>query len=190
MMNFTKKAGAVAATTLLLATSANAAIFNASASFRTIADISITEASALSFGTALTGKAGTLCNLTSIITAAANNTTVDVIGAASGSGCSSTDGVNGGYNLSGANSSTITLLLATVTDASGDFSFAPAGQYNDLNAGVGADLSTAYFPDSPLNVTLSATGTGLLSVGGDLTIINELTSSTSYSVAYDISVIY
>jgi hypothetical protein len=78
--------------------------------------------------------------------------------------------------------------MASVTDASGDYSFSPSGEYNDMDAA--ASTSTAYFPDAAFNVSLSAAGTGLLSVGGDLNVINDLTASTSYAVAYDISVIY
>ncbi|MFT4929937.1 MAG: hypothetical protein ACI8WB_006072 [Phenylobacterium sp.] len=189
MMNFTKKIGVAAVATFVLASSANASIFSASASFRTIADITITEASALSFGTAITGKAGTVCALASAITPLLNATVVDTVINSTGSGCASGDATNGGYNLAGAAGSTITILLATATET--DFTFAPSGQYNDQNAGANADLSTSYFPDAPLNVQLSTpAGVGLLSVGGTLNVINELTASTSYAIAYDISVIY
>jgi len=184
--NFTKKVGLAAAISIVTSSAATAAVFNASASFRTIADITITEASALSFGTAITGKAGSNCVLTSIITAGASTTTVTPVTTTTGTGCSSTDAVNGGYDLAGANNSTVTILMATATDT--DFNFAPAGQYNDLASS--ADVSTTYFPDAPLNVSLSATGKGLLSVGGTLNIVNELVASTSYAVAYDISVVY
>jgi hypothetical protein len=194
MMNFTKKAGAVAATTLLLATSADAAVFNASASFRTIADISITEAASLSFGTSVSGKAGTTCTLTSVITAgaAAALTNVDAFAFPAdvgGDGCNgTTDAVNGDYLFTGAAGTTVTVLMATVTDT--DFTFAPAGQYNDQAAAL-ADVSTTYFSDAAFNVVLNgAAGTGRLSVGGTLSIINDLTASTSYSVAYDVSVVY
>jgi hypothetical protein len=197
MMNFTKKAGAVAATTLLLATSANAAVFNASASFRTIADISITENAALSFGTSISGKAGTTCTVLSEVTADGAGTpptSVDALafpGDISGDGCvGTTDAVNGDYTFTGAADSTVTVLMATVTDT--DFSFAPSGQYNDQDAAT--DATVTYFSDAPFNVSLLGTsgtnGDGRLSVGGTLTIINDLTASTSYAIAYDISVVY
>jgi hypothetical protein len=190
MMNFTKKAGAVAATTLLLATSANASIFNASASFRTIADITITEVAALSFGTAVTGKAGTDCVLDAVITAATPALTVDANANATGTGCSSSDAVVAEYTLTGATGSTVTVLMATATDT--DFTFSPAGDYSDqLAAG---DAITTYFSDAPFNVSLNGisgtNGVGMLSVGGTLNVINDLTASTSYAIAYDISVIY
>ncbi len=195
MMNFTKKIGVVAATTFVLASSANAAVFNASASFRTIADITITEAAAFSFGTNMTGKAGTTCSIASIITPGAGALlAVDALAFpadVSGDGCTgTTDAVAGDYLMTGASGSTVTILMAKATDT--DYTFDPAGQYND-QAAAGADVSTTYFTDAAFNVALNgagASGTGRLSVGGTLTILNDLVASTSYAIAYDISVVY
>ena len=192
MMNFTKTAGVIATTTLLFAGSTNAAVFNANASFRTIADITITESAAFSFGTYISGKAGTTCTLLSEITdAGAAPATVDAFAYpadVTGDGCVGTDDAsNGDYLLTGASSATVTILMATATET--DFTFAPAGQYNDQHAAT--SVSTTYFSDAPFNVSLAVTtGLGRLSVGGTLTILNDLTASTSYAAAYDISVIY
>lgn len=191
MMKFTKTAGAIAATTLLLAGSANATIFNASASFRTIADITITEDAALTFGGTITGKAGTTCSLATALTAGAGAVVPDVFapGDITGDGCSATavDMVPGNYAFLGVSGSTVTVLMTTATDT--DFTFAPAGDYNDQAAA--ADVSTTYFADAPFNVTLAgAAGEGRLIVGGTLNIINTLAASTSYAIAYDISVVY
>ncbi|WP_057832185.1 hypothetical protein [Colwellia sp. TT2012] len=186
--NFTKKAGLATAIALALgASTVSATIFNASASFRTIADVTITEVAALSFGTAVTGKAGTDCSLVAVITPATPASNVDANNTTTGTGCSSTDAVVAEYTIGGANGATVTILMATATDT--DFTFAPAGDYSDqLAAG---DTITTYFADAPFNVTLDpAAGTGMLAVGGTLTIINDLNPSQSYAVAYDISIIY
>jgi hypothetical protein len=179
--NFTKKVGLAAAIVIVTSSAANAAVFNASASFRTIADITITEVAALSFGTAVTGKAGTDCTLTAAVATTAlvatTNATVET-----SSGCSSTDAVVGDYLLAGANAATVTILMATATDT--DFTFAPAGVYGDNTD------ETTYFADAPFNVVTSASGAGVIAVGGTLNILNELVASTSYAVAYDISVVY
>ena len=189
--NFTKKAGLAAAIAIVSSTAANAAVFNASASFRTIADITITEVQALSFGTAVTGKAGTDCTLAAVITPATPAAVVDPNATTTGAGCPSTsDAAVGSYTLVGASGSTVTLLMATSTDA--DFSFAPAGDYSDQESGGGADIVTTYFADSPTNVVLNGTAgkTGMLAVGGTLSILNDLAASTSFAVAYDVSVVY
>jgi len=193
MMNFTKKAGAVAVTTLLLASSANAATFNANASFRTIADVAITEASALSFGTAVTGKAGTSCTVGLTIASGGANAvpgataTVQPTGAGA-TGCGgTTDALAGNYTLVGSQGATITVLMATATET--DFTFAPAGIFTD-ESNVAVSVETAYFADAAFNVVIGDTGGGRIGVGGQLTITNDLTSSTSYTVPYVVSVIY
>jgi hypothetical protein len=180
--NFTKKVGIAAAISIVTSSAANAAVFNASASFRTIADISISEVAALSFGTAVTGKAGTDCILTAAVGVGLIVATANADVEVSSSGCSSDDAVVGDYLLAGANAATITILMATATDV--DFTFAPAGAYGDDTD------ETTYFADAPFSVVTSAAGAGVIAVGGTLNIINELVPSTSYAVAYDISVVY
>lgn len=191
MMNFTNKVGAVAAATFVLASTANAATFSASASFRTIADISITENAALSFGTSVTGKAGTICTVDMTIASGGANadpgatTTVQ----ATGTGCGGTiDSTAGEYLLTGAAGSSITITMATVSQA--DYDFAPAGIYSDL-ANVAVSVETAYFADAPFNVTLEGGGgTGRLAVGGLLSVTNNLAASTSFTIPYDVLVVY
>ena len=185
MIKFTKKAGVVVAIAAVLGTSAHAAVFNASASFRTIADVSITEDTALNFGTAVTGKAGSTCIITATAPDAAPVIAVTALDAAS-TGCAATGQAAGQYVISGAASAVVTILVATATDT--DFSFAPAGAFNSDQAA--GDVTTAFFADSPINVTLDASNTSILAVGGTLNIINGLTASTSYAVPYDISVVY
>jgi hypothetical protein len=182
MIKFTKKAGVVAAISAVLGTSAHAAVFNATASFRTIADVIITEQLALSFGTAVTGKAGTNC----IITATIPDTTSTATEAVTGTGCTSTGVASGEYVISGVASTTVTILMATAVDP--DFTFAPAGVFNSQDAAV--DVITAFFADSPINVVLDDTNAGLLGVGGELSITNNLNATTSFAVNYDISVVY
>lgn len=185
MIKFTKKAGVVAAIAAVLGTSAHAAVFNASASFRTIADVSITEGTALNFGTAVTGKAGSTCIITATAPTATPVVVVTALDVAS-TGCAATGQAGGRYVISGAADAVVTILVATVTDT--DFSFAPAGEFN--SAEDTGDVVTAFFADSPINVTLDDTATSILAIGGTLNIINGLTASTSYSVPYDISVVY
>ncbi|MFT7217904.1 MAG: acetyl-CoA acetyltransferase [Paraglaciecola sp.] len=180
--NFTKKVGLATAILIVTSSAANAAVFNANASFRTIADISITEVAALSFGTAVTGKAGTDCTLIAAVGAGLLVATTNATVESTSSGCSSADAVVGDYLLAGANDVTITILMETATDT--DFTFAPAGDYGDDTN------ETTYFADAPFNVVTSASGAGVISVGGTLNILNELVASTSYAVAYDISVVY
>jgi hypothetical protein len=182
MMKFTKKAGVAAAISAVLGTSANAAVFNATASFRTIADVTITEQLALNFGTAITGKAATNC----IVTAAIANTTSIATETVTGTGCSTSTAASGEYVITGVNGANVTILLSTVADT--DYSYAPAGEFNSQQGTT--DVITPYFADSAVTVTLDAANAGLLAVGGELSIINDLTASTSYSIAYDISVIY
>ena len=186
--NFTKKAGLAAAIAIVSSSAANAAIFNASASFRTIADVTITEVQALSFGTIVTGKAATDCQLTAAI-ASADGTVIVTANAdveTTSTGCTSDDAVVGAYAIGGAIDSTITILMASVAEA--DFTFAPAGDYSDIEGSN--PIVTTYFADAPFNVVLSDSGEGLLAVGGTLNILNDLTASTSYAVAYDVSVVY
>lgn len=182
MMNFAKKAGVATAIALVLGTSANAAVFTATASFRTIADIAITEQNALSFGTAITGKGGTDCTITTTIA----NTTNFATEAISGNGCATSTESSGEYVISGVAGSTVTILMATATET--DYSFAPAGVFNDQDGTT--DVITPYFSDSAINVVLDSANDGLLGVGGTLTIINDLSASTSYTINYDISVVY
>jgi hypothetical protein len=176
--NFTKKIGLAAAISIVASSSATAAVFNASASFRTIPDVTITEVGALSFGTGVSGKASTDCILVAAIAAQP---------AAIGTATPNADVAIGVYNIGGAPSTTVTILMATAID--NDFTFAPAGDYGDANAAAN-DIVTTYFADAPFNASLSATGKGLLTVGGTLNILNELTASTSFSIAYNISVVY
>jgi hypothetical protein len=182
MMNFTKKAGLATAIALVLSTSANATVFNAAASFRTIADITITEQLALSFGTAVTGKAGTACAIATTIA----DTTAFATETISGTGCATSTEASGEYVIAGVAGSTVTILMATATDT--DFTFAPAGEFNDQEGTT--DTITPYFSDSAFNVVLDGTNDGLLGVGGELSILNDLTASTSYTINYDISVVY
>jgi hypothetical protein len=181
-MHFTKKIGVVAVVSAVFGNGAQAAIFNATASFRTIADVIITEQLALNFGTAITGKAGTNC----VVTAAIANTTSVATETVTGTGCSTSTAASGEYVITGVTGANVTILLATAADT--DFSFAPAGEFNDQDGTT--DVITGYFADSAINVTLDSVNAGLLAVGGELTIINDLTASTSYSIAYDISVVY
>lgn len=182
MMNFTKKAGVAAAIALVLGASANATVFNAAASFRTIADITITEQLALSFGTAITGKSGTTCSVAATIADGAA-VAAEVI---SGNGCATSTEASGEYVIAGVAGSTVTVLMASVTDT--DFTFSPAGEFNDQDGTT--DVITPYFSDSAFNVVLDSANDGLLGVGGDLSITNDLTASTSYTINYDISVVY
>jgi hypothetical protein len=182
MIKFTKKAGVAAAISAVLGTSAHAAVFNATASFRTIADVVITEQLALSFGTAVTGKAGTNCIIKAAIANGASIATETV----SGSGCSLTGAASGEYIISGVPSTTVTILMATAVDP--DFTFAPAGEFNSQQGTT--DVITAFFADSPINVVLDGTNAGLLGVGGELSITNNLNATTSFAVNYDISVVY
>jgi hypothetical protein len=183
MMKFTKKAGVAAAISAILGTSAHAAVYNASASFRTIADVTITEVTALGYGTSIFGKAATNC----ILTAAIANTTSTATAVLTGTGCNTSTEAAGVYSIAGVAGSTVTVLMASVVDP--DFTFAPAGVFNDQEGTT--DVITPYFADSAINIVLEAGGaTGLLAVGGELNILNDLTASTSYSIAYDISVIY
>jgi hypothetical protein len=185
MIKFIKKAGVVAATAAVLGTSAHAAVFNASASFRTIADISFVENTALNFGTGVAGKAGTNCIITATAPDGATVTAVTALAAAS-TGCTNVGVAAGEYEIVGAASTVVTILLATAVD--NDFSFAPAGEFNPLQSTGGG--TTAFFPDSPVNVTLGASGPAVLAIGGELSIINRLNASTSFAVPYDISVVY
>jgi hypothetical protein len=182
MMKFTKKAGVAAAISAVLGTSAHAAVYNASASFRTIADITITEVTALGYGTSVTGKAATNCILTTTIP----NTTSAASATLTGTGCNTSTEAAGVYSVDGVAGSTVTILMASAVDP--DFTFAPAGVFNDQDGTT--DVITPYFADSAINVVLDSANTGLLAVGGELSILNDLTASTSYAIAYDISVIY
>lgn len=182
MMNFTKKAGVAAAVALILSSNASAAVFTATASFRTIADISITEQLALSFGTAITGKGGTTCTITTTIANTTNFATETI----SGNGCATSTESSGEYVISGVAGSTVTILMATATEA--DYNFSPAGVFNDQDGTT--DVITPYFSDSAVNVILDSANDGLLGVGGTLNIVNDLAASTSYTVNYDISVVY
>jgi hypothetical protein len=183
MMMFTKKAGVTAAISAILGTSAHAAVYNASASFRTIADVTITEVTALGFGTSITGKAASNCILTAAIANAASVATAVL----SGSGCATSTEAAGVYQIAGVAGGTVTILMATATET--DFTFAPAGEFNNQDGST--DVITPYFADSAINVVLEGTGNvGLLAVGGELSILNDLTASTSYAINYSISVIY
>ena len=184
MIKFTKKAGVAAAIAAVLGTSAHATVFNATASFRTIADVTITETTALSFGIGVKGKAATNCIVTA--TVVDTETAATTAFGASSTGCTTGSEAAGEYVIGGAASSVVTILMATATDT--DYTFAPAGQFSDQEGTT--DTITSYFSDSSINVTLDGTNDGLLAVGGELSILNDLTASTSYAVSYDISVIY
>jgi hypothetical protein len=183
---------AIAGTTLITTSGiANATVFSSFAAFRTVADVNIVENTAASFGTFILGKAGTNCIITSEITDGGGAPTiVDAFASATdvtGTGCNGTDNaVNGDYSISGANDASITILLESVDLT--DFTYAPAGQYNNMHATT--SISTSYNPDGALTVSLSAAGTGRLSVGGELSVVNDLDASTSYLATYDISVVY
>jgi len=178
MKNFTKRTSMALALTLTLLSSAHAAVFNATGSFRTVADVTITEVTALSFGTAITGKGGTICTLTATAAGGSADATTTI----ASTGCAVGGGASGEYTLAGENNAVVNILVNEVLDT--DYNFSPAGQLGDGAA------ATAFFNNSSQSLTLSGAGAGVISIGGVLTVINTLTPSTSYSIAYDIGVIY
>ncbi|MFQ3236698.1 MAG: hypothetical protein ACI9C4_002271 [Paraglaciecola sp.] len=184
MIKFTKKAGVVVAIAAVLGTSAHAAVFNATASFRTIADVGISDFSSLNFGQEVFGKAGSNCIVTP---AYASAVVVTGLLDSTSSGCtdSGTAMTAGGFTISGATDAQITIFIASVTEA--DFSFVPSGNFND---NASSTVETDFFPDTNLDVSFDGGTDGTLVVGGELTIINDLTNSTSYTLNYDVSVIY
>jgi hypothetical protein len=186
MIKFTKKAGVAVAIAAVIGTSAHAATFNATATFRTIADITIEDFSDLSFGQEVTGKVGTTC-IVDVTYASASDVTADIGAASTGCTNSGSSMSAGAFTLTGASSGAqITILMETVV---GDnFTFAPAGSFNDNNAS--SSVETEFFPDSNLNVKFDALTAGTLAVGGTLTINTALPSSSSESLDYIVSVVY
>jgi hypothetical protein len=180
------KAMAVAAP-ILLSASAMAVVVTATVNFKTVQDVSVTEDTQPNFGETIIPIAGRSCTMTpDIATSSATAPTYAAIEAPlSGTACDNAaiDAEAGGYAITGAANSQILITLGGQLTAT-DWTYAPIGAFQD-----GAS-STPVTTAGVATVTLSGAGTGYLSMGGTLTIVNDLTFNIAYTDTYAMEITY
>jgi len=188
-------------------------------SAQAIADVKISEITPLSFGTKVDGNAGSTCTLLSLEPADDDvNADIDSDGVAAdtigtGNAGSNWDAISGNcktggeasgvYEVAGEQGMTFNITLAAVVDT--DFTFTPDyGCYviwgDDTGTTAGDDscgyLSTGTVSGIEINATGADTdadvnpGLSRFTVGGVLSITNDLTPNTSYNPTFDIIVAY
>lgn len=188
-------------------------------SAQAIADVSIIEVTPLSFGNRVDGNAGSTCTLLSLEPGDTDvNADLD-FGAAGAGLTASSEGANwnaisgncktggeasGVYEVAGEPGSTFSITLAAV-DA-GDFTFTPDyGCYviwdDDFAVPATGTDSCGYLSSGTVaGVEIPATnadvegdlnpGKARFSIGGTLTVVNDLTPNTGYNPTFDIVVAY
>lgn len=200
-------------TTVVLSTSVLAATVTGSVGFRTIKDVTVTETNSVNFGNSIVPLAGKTCSFAGFDTGLATGasklavpTSTAAIDIA-GTGCTDGDDATPGYfTISGATGASIKITVnSSDAVAFPDYTFTPAVQYSAFPVGGAANTSadntnqigTNIFPDTTTtvvlndaNVTNADDGQGTLFVGGTLSIVNDLSYDTSYSVDYVVDVTY
>jgi hypothetical protein len=205
MKNFNmKKAFLLLAATGLTVGSVKAAEIEASLTFTTLPEITISEIRAVSFGSVLSLTNGALCDMD---TATGTETLTDAqagsddgitAGTLTGACDTSVNGTVGIYEITSFAGADITVTLSAGTASEIDFT--PDGHVIDYSTGDGT--ATAAAVDTDVDVTASATGDTEVAAGDILTAKNRvlvggtiqntqaLTADESYTATFNIDVVY
>jgi hypothetical protein len=167
-------------------------------SFTTIQDLQIQAINDVNFGSAyVTGNNGTTCTLSTAITAGssastglvANSDIEDSLASGDG-GCialatATSNNLSGIYEITGVADQ---IIQVTVASGTGDFNFTPTGFMipNDSTD----DFSNQTTIGTSQSITIGDQGSIAVVVGGTITMTQDLTASTAYSVDFDITATY
>ena len=201
MKNTTLRSSLLTATLVAFPFGLIAATSSFTVSFQTVQDLQINESNPISFGTAhVFGKTATTCTLTTAVDAGsttsvgviANSDILDSLSSGDGGCISITAGV--GNNLSGVYEVTGVIgqdANVTISSATGgDFDFTPAGFMVSNDSTVDFSAPVNLVADNSALLTIGDGGSIVAVVGGVISINQDLTPNTPYSLSFDITAIY
>lgn len=184
------------AITAVSALSASAIAATFQVSFTTVQDLQITSINDINYGTAnVTGVNGTTCTLTTAIAAGSTGNTGlvannDIEDSIAGNGCidiasATSNNLSGIYEVTGVAGQSIRV---TVASGSGDFDYTPTGFMIPNDSTL--DFTNQTNTGTNIAITIGDAGSVAVVLGGTVTMTQDLTPATAYTVDFDITATY